>query len=440
MSNQHIEVVASNTTSDGILSFSNGQPVIQFIIGEQDRYLLGNSVRLVGNFSVLNGSGALGSANASLSMDGRTSLYSCIDQLVIKSQATNQTIEHIRNFGRFMASYLATTCDRQDGLSYKSEMNLQVPNFQGIKDGIVDNQGNLGEGPSFSLELPCGLFNGTGPIPLSRSWGIGGLLLEIHLAPDNNVLYATTGLGTDISNAFYQFKNLSLCAEVQRPNPSELATLNSRGSKGGTFEYNSVSSYYTTIDSSNGIVNFALGLSRVLSVFCNFIPSSQINNRAFNGMSTNPLTNDGGANAFVRQVIFTRGGERLPLEYNIDTLQKYDPNNIFPEAQLIRNYIDAIKTFSKNISNSLNVENMTPNDLAAPSTGDGYNEYIDGGCGFGIGVAFDKISNQGIDFSSTNFGIQIDNNLTTTNPQSVYMFVYSKQTLVFNESGVNVLK
>ena len=52
-SNQHLEIVPSNVTSNGKLSFKNGQPVIQFIIGEQNRYLLGQSIRLVGEFNVL---------------------------------------------------------------------------------------------------------------------------------------------------------------------------------------------------------------------------------------------------------------------------------------------------------------------------------------------------------------------------------------------------
>ena len=53
MSNQHIEIVPSNVTSDGTISFKDGQPVFQFIIGEQNRYLLGQSIRLVGEFNVL---------------------------------------------------------------------------------------------------------------------------------------------------------------------------------------------------------------------------------------------------------------------------------------------------------------------------------------------------------------------------------------------------
>ena len=68
------------------------------------------------------------------------------------------------------------------------------------------------------------------------------------------------------------------------------------------------------------------------------------------------------------------------------------------------------------------------------------NTFIDGGCGYGIGVALDTISNAGVDFTSTNFGINMTMDLTTDNPQSVYMFVHSKNVLVFNQSGLQVMK
>jgi hypothetical protein len=437
-SNQHLEIVPSNVTSDGKLSFRDGQPVIQFIIGEQERYLLGQTLRLVGEFAVLDGS-ALAQNNAQMSMDGRTSLYSCIDQLVIKSQATNQTIEHIRDYNRFMSSYLASTNDLNDGLSFNNAANLQMLNSKAVKSGLVDADFGLDtKATSFALSLPSGLFNGSPPIPLSRGWGVGGLIIEIHLAPDNNVLYALNGTGTDISDGFYRFQNVSLCCEVQTPAPSDLAQLQKGSGKGGTFEYNSISSYYTTFNSTNAIINFSLGLSNVLSVFCNFITSKHINNRNFNGMTTYyPMRGDN-AVAKIFQVVFTRGGERMPLDYNIDTVQKQDSDNGATDSQVYRNYINAIQSFSKNMRNTTAPENMIV-DLGKTAPKDGYEKYIDGGANVGVGVAFDTISNQGLDFSTTQFGLQMDTDLVDDNPQSVYMFVKSKQTMVFNQQGIQII-
>ena len=437
-SNQHLEITPSNVTSDGKLSFKNGQPVIQFIIGEQERYLLGQTIRLVGEFSVLNAVGAAGSDNAKLTMDGRTSLYSTIDQLVIKSQATNQTIEHIRDYNRFMSSYLATTNDLNDGLSFNNNANLQVLNSKAIKGGVVDSDYALEDKSlSFALSLPCGLFNGTPPIPMSRTWGVGGLIVEIHLASDNNVLFATDGVGTDISNAFYQYQNVALCCEVQTPSPTDLMSLQ-KSSGGSTFEYNSISSYYTTFNSTNAIINFSLGLSRVLSVFCNFVTSSHLNNRSFNGMTTYyPMRGDNFV-AKILQVVFTRGGERLPLDYNIDAVQRDSPDNNIADSQIYRNFINSVQSFSKNMRNTISPENSII-ELTALTPSNSYNKFIDGGAGVGVGVAFDTISNQGVDFRTTNFGLNMDTELFDDNPQSVYMFVKSKQTMVFSPQGIQII-
>lgn len=435
--NQHIEIVSSNTTSDGKLSFHNGQPVIQFIIGEQERYLLGQSVRLVGNFCVKATSTTGGSANGSLTMDGRTSLYSTIDQLVIKSQATNQTIEHIRNYNRMMASILPSQNDLDDGLTHYNEGVLQTLNSKAIKSGVVDSDKALTKAPlSFSLPLHCGLLNGSPPIPLSRSWGVGGLIVEVHLAPDSNVLFNSKGgAATQLSDAFYEYSNVALVAEVQTPAPSDMAQLQKNSGSGGTFEYNSISSYYTTFNSTNAIINFSLGLSRVLSVFCNFITSSHINNRQYNGMTTYYPKNSDEV-ATIKQVVFTRGGERMPLDYNIDAIQKTDSTNNFPDAQIYRNYINAIQSFTKNFKNITSPETSILVDGTPNGT---YEKFIDGGANVGVGVAFDTISNQGIDFKATQFGLQMDTDLTGNVPQSVYMFVKSKQTMVFSPQGIQVI-
>ena len=449
MSNQYLEIVASNTTSDGTLSYKNGQPVISFIVGEQDRFLLGNSIRLTGNFAVLSGDGALGSDNARLYMDGRTSVYSTIDQVVIKSQRTNQTIEHIRNYNRFMSSYLSVTTDLGDNLSHNNESALTTPSPNMIKygadgignGGVVDNQVNRGPRPNpVSLELPTGLFSGSGPIPLSGDWGVGGLLVEIHLAPDSNVLYDSGADGTQIANAFYEYKNVTLTCEVQTPTSEQLSQLQRGGKSGNTFEYNSISSYYTTINSTNAIINFSLGLSRVLGVFCNFIGANQINNRSFNGMQTWFPINANDSTARVNQLVFTSGGERLPLEYNIDTLQKTDPNNSFPDEQIVRNYMNAIQSFPRNTRNSLCPQTAYAKSSAGLAGAVAVrNTIVNGGCTFGVGIAFDSISNQGVDFRTTNFGINMDIDLTSDNPNAVYLFVHSKQTLIFNQQGIEVI-
>ena len=102
MSNHNLEISPSNVLSNGVVSFKNGNPVISFIIGEQDRLLLGKSVRLCGKFRCRieadNAANAndIVAANDNLFSSARLGVYGAIDQLVWKSQETHQVIEHIK--------------------------------------------------------------------------------------------------------------------------------------------------------------------------------------------------------------------------------------------------------------------------------------------------------------------------------------------------------
>ena len=53
MSNQHLEITPSNITSTGKLSYKNGQPTIQLLIGAQERSIVPGSIRLCGEFTVM---------------------------------------------------------------------------------------------------------------------------------------------------------------------------------------------------------------------------------------------------------------------------------------------------------------------------------------------------------------------------------------------------
>jgi hypothetical protein len=133
--------------------------------------------------------------------------------------------------------------------------------------------------------------------------------------------------------------------------------------------------------------------------------------------------------AEIQQLIFTRGGERFPFIYNIDTLQKSDPNDESADPQIVRNYMNAIVEFSK-----LNRTTASPFTTNVKTDGTyGYKEILDGGsAGAGIGAAFDVISGQGVDFSRIPFGIQMELDLTKDFPNALYLYVHSKQTLIIS--------
>lgn len=440
-SRQNLEVTPSNHTSTGKISYKDGNPLIQMIIGEQGRMLVGQSVRLVGKFSVFKSDGTI--STAPLRMSEQLGLYSVIDSLTIKSQATHQVIEEIKHFPRFMGSYLPVTSSREDTAGHLAETSLVGPNWANQQTTVVSSKtvnatGSRSGGNSFSLNLPCGLFNGQNPIPLmaNGAGGVGGLLVEILLAPDSNVLFDETGSSTsaDVKDAYYQLSDLSLCCEVMTPDPTV------KMPPASTFEYNSISSYFTTFNSTNAIVNFNLGLSRVLGVFGNIISADKINNRGENGLSNNFPVNSDGSPARIKQLFFTRGGERFPLEYNVDTLQKsnvaIDKDSDFADSEITQQYMNAITQFSK-----LRRTQVSPlNTKYTKGTPGIVNFKVDGGSVAGVGVAYDVISGQGLDFSSVNWGMNMECDLTSDNPQAFYLFVHSKNTLAFSQDGISVVR
>ena len=89
-SNNYLQLFPSNHTSNGLISYKDGNPVISFILGEQDRYLIGSSVRLVGNISIYktpNGAnGDIASEGEDLSVSPKLSTYGILVQIVISSQ------------------------------------------------------------------------------------------------------------------------------------------------------------------------------------------------------------------------------------------------------------------------------------------------------------------------------------------------------------------
>jgi hypothetical protein len=315
----------------------------------------------------------------------------------------------------------------------------------------VNNQsGGAGTRQSFSIPLVSGVASGGNPIPLSADWGIGGLEVSINLAPDSNVLFTSGADSSAISTGFYELSELSLVAETMVPAPEDLMKL--RGQSQNTFEFNTITSFYQTINSTNATINLNLGQSHVLSVFGTFVPARYLNNLSQNGQSTlyplnlgiagDAINSSSSGKAPIEQVIWTRQGERFPKQFNIDTPQRDDDTNNFAPPEIVRGYIDAVGSFVKGTRSQVSpATNFVENNGLSTAVDEGqfYKEIADGGMKAGIGVAYDKVSGQGVDFSNVPFGCQITSSLTTDNPNSLYLFVHSRNTLVSSSGSIQIM-
>lgn len=439
-STSYIQIPPSNHSSTGTISYRDGNPVIDFIIGEQDRFLLGHSVRLVGNISIYktpDGSfGNIPTITDDLNVSPKLSSYSILDQIVLSSQKTKNVIEHVKHYGRYLSSYLPNIASKQEALGHLSVTSNMMPNVELNKRQYVQNVNGSDatnrqfRGNSFCLNLPTGFLNSKQPIGLSgKGWGVGGLQVSVHLCPDNQVLNGSW------TNSFYQLTDVFLVAELITPSVDELSRLMSQTSS--TMEYNAISSYYTTIASSNAIINFRIGLSRVLGVFMNFIPSAYLNNLGYEGFQTTPLINNLGASeiAPIKQVVFTKGGQRLPLMYNLDTNVRTKETSEIADPQLTRGFMDTFVPFMNN--HKTQQSPLTNNRIGFDDQAE---DFTDAGQMFGVGVTFDGISGQGVDFRNENFGVQMVTGLESDLAHSAFLYVRSKQTLVMNANGLQVIQ
>ena len=77
--------------------------------------------------------------------------------------------------------------------------------------------------------------------------------------------------------------------------------------------------------------------------------------------------------------------------------------------------------------------------LTGDGSGASYKDVVDGGSLMGIGIRYSQY-NAGQDFAAQQWGVSLDSNLTTDNPQSVFLFFKARYSLVWSPSGIQILR
>ena len=168
----------------------------------------------------------------------------------------------------------------------------------------------------------------------------------------------------------------------------------------------------------------------------NFIPSTYLNNLTYDGFATLPLINgpvSDGNIAPIKQVVFLKGGNKVALDYNVNANVKDNATSVIADPEITRNFMNTFAPFMKNNKSQLNPN--TNNRVGFTNV----QEFADAGLMFGVGVQFDNISGDGLDFRTDNFGVNMETGLTEGTSHSAFIFVRSKQTLVMNANGLQVI-
>ncbi len=422
------EIQPSNVNSTQKISYKKGNPIVNFLIGSQPHLLDAGSVRISGEIEFFKDANEAKPTTADqLAIDEKLAVYSIFEKVTITSQRSRQVIETVNHYGRFLSTYMSYVNSKSDKQTHMNQMGLTLPNYETQKRELVDFPATT-HGNRFCLHVPTGFLSSGNLIPLSGQ-SLGGVEISLNLAPDAQVLYAQNGTTTGLTDAFYQLSNLRLHCEVMVP-PDPRSMLPSQGQ----LTYNAITSYFNVINSANAVVNFNLGTSRTLGVFMNMCPSKYLNNLGFNSFATTTPLNANGSQADIRQIIFTRAGQRIPVNFNIDTNVKDSASTAVVDPQQLTFGRDSIKS---GLNMRSEVSPINTNRLytgaAPPLTADGGPMEI-------IGVPFDTVgTGVGMDFSTVPFGVQMELGLNSDSPNALFLFVHSRQTLVYNESGIQIV-
>lgn len=441
MPKKYLTLNANNVPASGKVSHARGNPVLTITIGRQDAVLDLSTLRLNGKLDIFSNSAKARPSDASapeLRASHKLGVFGVIDQLVFRHAETKQIIESIRHYGRFMSSYMPVMAGTQDIAGHLSESALISPNYQEFRDKVIRNSA-----PSpFSIPLPAGITLGGDKLPLSKV----PLEIEVHLAPDSQFFYSSDGVTTNINTAFYELSDIEVTCEVEE---------GVQVPDTGAFVFNSITSYFSTLESTNSIINFNLGLSKVLGAFVNFVPSSFVNNLAQDGYLTympslvnsgtagggQPAGAVGGTLANLETISFLRNGERFPQSFEVESVYK-DNNNETPvvDPQVIKNFLGSIIPEKHHTRTSASPLTTNRNFGVTNNTLTGYRVMPETGAVYGVGQLYDMLDSEGVDFSQAQFSIQMTNGLTDGNPISAYLFIKSKVVVAYSgDKGVQVL-
>jgi len=443
MTSRYIEIRPDNIPADGKISFKNGFPVLSFTVSAQEGMLDPSTVRIVGNFNAFKDNLATPTPlvdGDNVTMNNRLGIYNVVESLTVRANRSKMVCENIRHYSKFMNSYMACTSSLQDQMGHLQQSCLIYPNATTFRKSVMENASTASpQTNEFSFHVPSG-FMQSGQMVDLRSDGFGGIQLEFLLQPDSNVLYNTNGSTTGIGDAHYELSNLKLTCEISDI-PADSSTVSE-----GAYEYNTITSLYTSINSTNAQIQYSLALQNVISAFVTFMPVSNINTLTQDGQATTFPSGDGSsltALAPIRRVQYLKGGSKYPADFDYVT-NIVDPTNTdskVVDPQIVKTLVEAISPDSQYSMERLSVSpaNMNRNYsmVVGATSEDSYMNIAEGGSVYGLAVKY-GIGESGEDFSSEQWGLSIESDLKSDSPMGVYIFIKSKSQLLYSPQGVQL--
>jgi hypothetical protein len=211
-----------------------------------------------------------------------------------------------------------------------------------------------------------------------------------------------------------------------------------------SFRFKDYNNYITTIQSDNATTNLQLGLSKVSSIFSNFVESSKLNNLTdvdADSNKTYQILDNNDDPVPYESITFTKGGNLFPYEYSLSS--NVESNNYVLSddytadrlAQIKKSYLDSVVPYNDNkftqasVVNSMFEQQYRPNVPADDCNGKGN----------GLGSGQLSVLDGSSDFRVENLGIQINSkNTDTFQNTSAFIYALHEKTIRWNGGMVSV--
>ena len=457
-----IQLHPTNATSGGLYSPRNGLVLIRFEISSSEAPLLldGSSLRLSGDFTARQVNGGTPSnqivANELNYLDGFCGVNMAIENVTISSKRLNQNLERINQYYRLCPSIVSGTRGMKEmetelscqGLQHNtSALSRPGLNTYNAYSQVGATAGANARGQAFSMPLYAGIFNSGQDIDLSSN-AMGGCTIEILLRASNNTIF---GANASPNLAYYELSNLVLTAPVFEGTAPQ---------QNGQFSFNSWSSMFQTINSSDNVLSLTPGLGRVTSCLINSVTATDLGNQLFNSCRLGGLGE-------IEQMRWSANGALLPLQYRLQTVNQQNnnvakANAVAPtsfqihnmNADIVRNYLEGIKTdrYSKVKGCNLGYNNWSGGAVNRfnnagrtgdrPETSDGFSILYDA---YGVGQNFTnrvwsvQLKSSGTNLLNTGAGA-VNNNIdgTAATASAVSVFFLNKNTILYGGAGIDV--
>ena len=397
---QYATADPTNYSPSSILGHNT--PLLNFIISPTPGMKIRQgSLMLNGKLKCVDATGNLIDDDAEVSFDPSTGVYGLIDSLTIKN-SNNNSLETIKSYNRFMASYLKQSLNVGDFATAYSTFANTTSNYYSISETIIDRE------TSFSLPLFSGLL-------LSQDYLLdpskcNGCNIEIMLSSDANFFF-DIGSKTNATGCKYELRDVQLSYQLDPMTKVDMGM--------PMVVYNSIVSHHTTLDSNYNTINFRVGEPMVQSFFINVVDQSAANNTALNSLETTPVEDTNGFTDTINRVEILKAGMKTPLKFNLNA---NGATGSILGTDLYRNFYDSFRPFSTAGNNVRNVVN-TPKLASATK--------VDLGPSWGLGVAYNNVSMQGENFMNDQFGLIIHKDSTLPKPYSVNVFFKVSKVLNF---------